>query len=138
MISTIEEFEQKLRGLDPDEVDFVLSVDALVEELSPAIAPLVYEPILRFFEAHPEADCGAPGTLLHHVEAFYPNYALALRRSVRRVPSYNGVLMINRILNSKLSESERAEYLAILRSVIGDASAPATVRDMAERFLARQ
>jgi hypothetical protein len=137
MIATIEQFEQKLKTLDPGEVDFVARVDDLVGDLSHEVAPLVYEPILRFFEAHPGADCGAPGTLVHHVEAYYPNYVLALRQSVSRVPSYNGVLMINRILNSKLSEEERAEYVAVLRSAVSDASASDTVRGMAKRCLAR-
>jgi hypothetical protein len=138
MIATLGEFEQRISALDPEQVDFVLRADDLVAALSQEIAPLVYEPILRFFEAHPRADCGAPGTFVHHVEDYYPNYVVALRQSVSRAPSYNGVLMLNRILNSKISDAERVEYLAILRSVISNASAPDTVRSMAKRFLDRQ
>jgi hypothetical protein len=137
MITTVEEFEHRLKPLDPEQVDFVVRADELVEALTQELAPLVYEAVFRFFEAHPAADCGAPGTLVHHVEDYYPNYVLALRQSVGRTPSYNGVLMINRILNSKLSDQEQAEYLAVLKSVITNASAPDTVRAMAKGFVAR-
>jgi hypothetical protein len=137
VISTVAQFEEKLKSLDPAEVDFVLRVDEFVGDLSLQIAPMVYEPIFRFFEAHPSADCGAPGTLVHHVEDYFPNYVTALRQSVARTPSYNGVLMINRILNSKLSDEERTENLAVLRSAVDHDSAPETVRAMARRFLAR-
>lgn len=138
MIATLEEFDQRINALDPEQDDFVHRADALVVALSPELAPLVYEPIFRFFEAHPTAVCGAPGTFVHHVEDYYPNYVIALRQSVNRAPSYNGVLMINRILNSKISDAERLDYTSILRSVISNASAPDIVRRMAERFLVRQ
>jgi hypothetical protein len=138
MISTVEEFERRLGPLDPEQVDFVLRADELVSALSQDLAPLVYDPILRYFEAHPKADCGAPGPLIHHVEDYYPNYVTALRESVSRAPSYNGVLMINRILNSKISNEARADYLEVLRSVVSNGTAPDNVRSMTRRFLDRQ
>jgi hypothetical protein len=138
MISTVEEFERGLDALDPERDDFVLQADELVAGLAPEIAPSVYEPILRFFESHPKAACGAPGTLVHHLEDYYPKYVVSLRESVHRAPSYNGVLMINRILNSSVSREERTEYLGILRSVVSNGTAPGEVRNMAKRFLDRQ
>lgn len=137
MIATIEELERRLKQLDPESVDVVVRMDELVDALEQGIAPLVYEAVFRFFEAYPAADCGAPGAFVHHIENYYPNYVSALRQSVNRCPSYNGVLMINRILNSETSLEERAEYLKVLKSAVNSASAPDEVRSMAERFLVR-
>jgi hypothetical protein len=127
-----------LPDLDPSNDDFVLQTDELVANLAENIQDAIYDAILRFFERHPEADCGAPGTLVHHIESYYPNYVRSLRESVRRAPSYNGVLLINRILNSNISESDRQEYLTLLRSVMNEERTPDTVRDMAGRYLHRQ
>ena len=138
MIATVDEFERRLVQLDPERFDFVLRADELIAALSPEIAPQVYAAILRFFEAHPEARCGAPGTLVHHIENYYPNYVATLRESVTRAPSYNGVLMINRILNSSISEADRHEYVSILRSVALGDSAPETIQNLAIGFLNRQ
>ena len=98
MIETIDEFERRLNALNPEDDAFVIDIDELIEDLAPSLNNKVYEPIFHFFEIHPEADCGAPGTLVHHVEDYYPNYVDSLIESVHRRTSYNGVLMINRIL----------------------------------------
>src|SRR5688572_2445555 len=102
VIESMDEFERHLSQLDPEHVAFVLRVDELIVQLSPSLKAYAYQPIFRFFEAHPGAHCGAPGTLVHHVEAYYPNYVTALVESVRRISTYNTVLMVHRILNSEL------------------------------------
>ena len=138
MINTIEQFEERLVNLNPAANDFVLHADELIEALSPEIADSVYLPILRFFEANPEADCGAPGALVHHVESYFPNYVVALKDSVRRTPSYNGVLMINRILNSNLTATDRAEYMGLLNAVLTHRSATPQIIEMTRRFIKRR
>ena len=125
-------------GLDPYADEFVIQADELVEHLSPEIADSIYPAVFEFFEATPDADCGAPGTLVHHVEEFYPHYLPALKQSVRRKPSYNGVLMINRILNSDMDETERSELMQILRATVVESSAPDEVIEMVERFIRRR
>lgn len=134
MITGVDDFRNQLMRLDPYADEFVIDADELVEALSPEIADSVFE----FFEAAPDADCGAPGTLVHHVEQYYPNYLPGLKESARRKPSYNGVLMINRILNSDLSKAERAELMEILQAVVADQSAPDEVIEMAEGFVKRR
>lgn len=138
MIETASEFRHRLMQLDPLADEFVVDADELLEDLSPEIADAVYPVIFEFFEATPEADCGAPGSLVHHVEHFYPNYLAELKDSVRRAPSYNGVLMINRILNSDLSSPERNELMEILAAISAKADAPEEVARMAERFIGRR
>lgn len=117
MIKTIEDFESRLRGLAPDDDAFAVRTDELVVDLAPAIANKVYLPIFRYFERFPDAACGAPGTLVHLVEECYPNYVEALIESVERRPSFNGTLMINRILNSVIDDSLRSRLIGTLKHV---------------------
>ena len=124
--------------LDPYADEFVIQADELVSTLSPEIAESVFPAVFEFFEAAPDADCGAPGTLVHHVEHYYPNYVTELKESVRRKPSYNGVLMINRILNSDLNETDRSQLMEILRDAVTCQSAPDVVTELAERFIKRR
>lgn len=138
MITSTDDFRERLKRLDPYADDFVIQTDELVEGLSPEIANAVFPAVFEFFEAAPDADCGAPGTLVHLVEHYYPNYLAALKDSVRRRPSYNGVLMINRILNSDLDRAERFELMEILRATVTDQDAPEEVIEMTERFIARR
>ena len=56
MIDSVETFSDRLNGLDPDDAAFVLHVDELVEQMSPATLEAAYPAIFRFFEAHPEND----------------------------------------------------------------------------------
>lgn len=137
MIETTEEFENRLGALDPEDVAFIVHTDELIEDLSPFLSDKVYEPIFRFFEVHSHADCGAPGSLVHHVESFYPNYVNALLESVRRTPSYNGVLMINRILNSDIDDELRRRLFDALLIASSDATVVSQVRKMADGFVKR-
>lgn len=137
MIETIDEFENRLRLLDPDDVGFPIHVDELIEDVSASISDKVHEPIFRFFESHPNADCGAPGTLVHLVEHYYPNYVDALIDSVGRKTTYNGVLMIHRILNSNLDHELRRRLFAALMRASTDAAASLHVREMAIKFVKR-
>jgi|GEM_PF-7123358 len=139
MIATVEEFETRLNRLDPDDTSFVLRTDELISDLAPSIADKIYSAILRFFERHPNSDCGAPGTLVHHMEEFYPNYVDALIESLNRRPSYNGALMVNRILNSDINPDSRSRLLAALNGVIkGDQQVGAHVLEMVKGFIERQ
>ena len=97
MIDSVADFSDQLSRLDPDDDAFVLHVDHLVNQTSPATLEVAYPAIFRFFEAHPEHDCGMPGTLVHMMEDYYPNYVDSLMESVERTPSTNTVLMVNRI-----------------------------------------
>ncbi len=135
MIDTIEEFERLLNELNPDDDAFVLQTDKLICELEPLLNDKVYPAIFRFFESHADADCGAPGTLVHFVEHYYPNYVEALLDSVRRTTSYNGVLMVHRILNSKIDDDLRRQLLSVLTLAADDVRASKQVREMAAEFV---
>ena len=46
--------------------------------------------------------------------------------------------MINRILNSDLSEADRSQLMEILRGTVADQAAPEEVIEMAEGFIERR
>lgn len=138
MIETVEGFERRLNCLDPDDHAFVVQADELVSDLVPSISDKVYVAILRFFERYPNADCGAPGTLVHHMEGFYPNYVDALIDSVNRRPSFNGALIVNRILNTDIDAKLRSRILAALNVIItSDEQVAAHVLKMVRGFIKR-
>ncbi len=132
------DFERELLALDPDAVDFVIRVDELVASLPPDGHESMLPSIFKFFEEHPRSDVGVPGTLVHITEHFWPKYKPLLLSSLARAPSYCAVLMTNRILNSELSDSERAEYIRALRAVVESSDAHQEVRNAAQHFIEYQ
>ena len=137
MFSDLDTFAERLQILDPESDDFVLQVDVLVEDLDPGLGAAVAPSILAYFEAHPNSDMGAPGTLIHYLESFYPSYVDALMESLSRKPSLNAVLMINRILNSPdIASRLRAELTRALEAAALSA-AHDVVRDLADKYYRR-
>lgn len=138
MIDSIEEFTRCLHRLDPEHPGFVRHCDDLLESLSPDVAENAYIPIFDYFKMHPESDMGAPGSLIHHVEHYDPNYIPALLHDAKISPSYNSILMVNRILNSELSDSDRLEMMEILHQTTSAKHIPETVRELASELLEYQ
>jgi hypothetical protein len=132
------EFERALFAIDPSRADFVLVVDDLLAAAQPEAYERMIPAIFRYFERHPLEDMGAPGALVHFVERFYPAYKPLLFASVKTHPSYNSVLMINRILNSCLTDAERREYLSALEIIATSSSAPTEIVTEAQSFIAYQ
>jgi hypothetical protein len=114
---SVDEFAEKLVALNPGNDDFCVSVDTLVVSVDSSRHQDLIPWIFRLFEANPLSDCGAPGTLVHLTEQFYPRYKDLLLASLRDKPSFSAILMANRILNSRLSPSERSQYLSALTEV---------------------
>ena len=133
-----QEFEHALMRLDPNEPDFVQRVDELVAGVPESVHSALIEPIFRFFEAHPLSDAGAPGTLVHLTEQFYPTYKDRLLESLRNRPSHNAILMTNRILNSRLSHEDRSAYMSALDDVSERNGLPASLQSLVDGFLKRR
>jgi hypothetical protein len=96
---------------------------------SPAM-PAIYSLVERF----PEAELGSPGPLVHELEAIAGCENL-LRESMRRQPTLLTLWMVNRRLNSNLSDDERAYWLNELATVKSHPRAGKLVKDEAESFL---
>lgn len=135
----VANFEEQLMKLDPVEDDeFVLKVDELIDAINPEIHEKLIPTIFGFFEKNSLADCGAPGTLVHLTEHYYPNYLPNLISSIKKKLSYNAIFMINRILNSELPKEKRKELLSLLEAVKNDSSVHSVLREEAENFIEYQ
>lgn len=135
---TSQQFVEMLNSLDPTDDEFVLQVDELVENTSDDVMRDAHGDIFRFFEAHPQDDCGMPGTLVHAMEDCFPNYVAALIESMTGMPSVNTVLMINRILNSDDTEFDlRSRLINSLRDAIDNERCLPEIHDDAQRYLDR-
>ncbi|WP_300672168.1 hypothetical protein [Desulfoluna sp.] len=131
-------FETKLTKLNPEEDEFVLQVDDLIESIHQEHHEELIPTIFCFFEKFPLNDCGAPGTLVHFIEDYYPKYKQLLLDSLKREPAYNTILMVNRISNSNLSKEERQEYESVLFNVIEDGNISEELRNEAKHFIEYQ
>jgi hypothetical protein len=129
------EFGVALQLLDPDRDDFDASVDDLIGRLDTSDVHGCIDQVFEFFEAHPMADLGVPGSLVHFVEQFYPEYKARLMFSLWRTPSLNSVWMANRILNAELGNADRARFLASLEGIVLNPAADVGVRAFAKRFV---
>ncbi|VVE53205.1 hypothetical protein PAQ31011_04851 [Pandoraea aquatica] len=137
-MDAIRNFEIRLLELNPREDSFVLEVDKLVESVPLSCQASLIPSIFRFFEKYPLEDCGAPGTLVHLTEHFYPGYKGVLLESLARAPSFNALLMVNRVLNSSLSAQEREEYFSALRAVAERVDIHLSLANEASHFISYQ
>ena len=138
IIDTIEEFTRCLHKLDPEHPGFVCHCDDLLESLSPDVAENAYIPIFDYFKLHPESDVGAPGALIHHVERYGTNYIPALLHDAKTFPSYNSILMVNRILNSELTDADRFQMMEILRQTADAKHVSEIINELASELLEYQ
>ena len=125
-------------SLDPEAVEFPLWIDALIIAVPESLQSQLIPSMFKYAEVNPDFSKGAPGTMVHFIEAYYPTYKNVLLESLVRNPSQMGVLMVNRILNSKLESEERAEYTAAVALVRDNPNVRASVRKEADDFLKYQ
>ena len=93
--------------------------------------------MFSLLEFNPEAELGSPGPIVHALEAI-PGYQPLLRESLARQPTYLTVWMVNRILNSNLSKTDRQAWLGCLNAAHKHPKAPEDVKDEAAAFIAHQ
>jgi hypothetical protein len=134
-MSQVEEFKTGLMKLQPSDDEFPVQVDELLESIPKELHESLIPSIFQFFEAHPLEECGMPGGLVHLVENYYPNYKQILIRSMQKAPNFSSILMVNRILNSELSEDERNEYTALLIELSNNSGADEALRINAKDFI---
>jgi hypothetical protein len=90
-------------------------------------SPEVTEEILRFMEAHPDMDYGAPGPLVHFMEAL-SGYEGKLIESVERRPTPHTVWMLNRVINGKHDPEERRAVTLVIERVLNNPAADGMTR----------
>lgn len=102
-----------------------------------AVRERAVRPMFELVERFPLADLGSPGPLVHELEAI-EGYRSFLCESLHRRPTALTVWMVNRILNSSLTASDRALWLSELQAVLNAPEAPVSARQEAEHFLELQ
>ena len=112
-------------------------IDELCDEVNKLDEPeLAFPSFFDIMERFPTADLGSPGALVHTMEQHVGSYEHLVEDSVRRVPSYLSVWMVNRILNTPSADRDR--WLSVLRSVETNPSASDEIREEARSFLEHQ
>jgi hypothetical protein len=94
--------------------------------------------MFQLMERFPEADLGCPGPLVHEMESLVGHYEEFLVASLRRQPTDLTVWMANRILNSRLSVTQRSQWLNELRRVLEHPLAPQSTKESVLSFLEHQ
>ena len=96
-------------------------------------------PIVAFIEAHPDADYGSPGPLVHFVERVRDDtYPRLLADSMSRRPNPHTLWLVQRLLNGQLNQGQRHALLAALESVVATEELPQFLRKEAASFLQHQ
>ncbi|NMO18092.1 hypothetical protein HPC49_10125 [Pyxidicoccus fallax] len=113
-----------------------LGLDELVDELWKSGAPRQgLQALLGVFERYPDSTgYGVFWSILHGIESL-GDYEPVLISSMRRAPSLFGVMMVGRILNTRLEPERRAELRSLLEAVVLNEQAPGVVREEASSWL---
>ena len=128
-----------LHSFEPTD-DETENVGHLYEVLEPLRASADREraipAMFAFLERHPDKEFGSPGPIVHELEAI-PGYEPFLRESLSRQPLAVTNWMVSRILNSDLTDSEREEWLEVLRKVTIHPLVDEFVREDAQEIVER-
>lgn len=136
-----EDFLQKLNALCPadDDPELEATLYELIGLLDDAEdAQGVIPNIFEYFERFPHANHGSPGPLVHFIERYYPEYVDTLIESIERKPTMHTIWMINRILNSSLTEEKRTKLMNLLEAASKHSLADEMIKEEAEGFIKHQ
>lgn len=134
MATIAERLRDAPKGCD-DYVDYLS--ESLAAADSDDIDDGTFSEAFHFIERNAHADLGSPGPLVHFIERHYPRYCRHLVESVERHPTTHTLWMLNRILNGRPSDEERAELLKLLAAIAGSEGADPELRQQSRRFWER-
>ena len=137
-MNILERFEEELLNLDPAADEYLHQIDMLLVGINEEYYENLIPSIFKFFEKNSLSDCGTPGTLVHLVEVFYPIYLPQLIDSINKKPSYNAILMVNRLLNSELSNTTRIELMYILKNIASNSAIAPMLQKESREFIEYQ
>lgn len=112
-----------------------LLLDTILEDLfENEDASLVIPSLFELLENYPDADFGAPGTIVHTLEGFEGQYEEQLFLSLSRRPSPLSVLMLNRIINSLSDTKKKKDYIELLHQLSISESINQNAKEEAKSF----
>ena len=118
-----------------DEYEDIEELDRLTDGLSKVPnAPAALPALFGVLERHPDFFLGAPGPVVHTIEAI-GGHAQELGNSIERTPVDLTVWMVNRLLNSALDVDARKSWIETLRAVADNPEVAEPVRNSAKQFL---
>ena len=113
--------------------DFEFEMEEIMERIEAEGAGIeIVEDLLRIMETHPLDDFGMPGSMVHFIERFDPDYIPLLIQSVRRSPAMHTVWMLNRCINGV---DNKDEYIDVLKEVAGNETINDLIRKSAQEFI---
>jgi hypothetical protein len=142
---TAEDITDGLRSLKEEDFDYSnpkMNGPDVLRQLTNAIVkfsdPQVFvSELFSVMERLPTSELGSPGPLVHTLESI-PGYEKELIRSVHRLPTVLSVWMVNRLLNTMLSDDDRTKYLSLLQDAMANMRATESTRIDASKFLELQ
>lgn len=92
--------------------------------------------MLSIYERYPDEDNDILWGMLHGIEEI-KDYETKIIESIKRKPSFFGVLIINRMLNDGVTTIDNIKLIDILNKVIDNPSSTDYIKQKAIRFLER-
>jgi hypothetical protein len=136
MEKSIEFILKKIENFTPQGEDWYELEDILEEVYASEKSELGLDSMINIFEKYPNEDNDVLWGMLHGIEDI-ANYEMKIIDSVKRKPSFFGVLMINRILNAGIYSIENVDLINILKLASVSPESTDYVKEQAERFLER-
>jgi len=128
-----------LNGLRLPDLDDNDLLDALLVRVNAALCPLeTLVPMLHVLENHPDHDFGAPGSLVHTIEAVKisdDEYFDLIIESVGRRPTEYNLWLMSRVMNSFDDDEAVARGVAVFHQVALDATDD-VIKSAARDFIA--
>jgi hypothetical protein len=129
---------ESLRNAPQDRDDYVAYLTELLDSVDPDHTDdATFFEAFQFIERNAQAELGTPGPLVHFLERHHPRHCRHLVESVRRHPTSQTVWMLNRLLNGRPADRDRAEILELLASVANTEHENRELRLQARRFYER-
>ncbi len=141
-LNTADQMKAALESFEPSDIQFE-NEEALQKILKGfkklPDAKQVLPAMFGLIERYPEAEMGSPGPLVDTIEELpAAAYEAMLIESVRRLPCFYNLWMVNRILNEKLPAARREVLLDLLRKVATNRKASALAKQEAKEYLEQQ
>ena len=136
MGSNIVNIVNKIERFIPNNDEWFDLEDILEELFSSNNPQLGLDGMISIYEKYPDEDNDVLWGMLHGIEGIQ-GYELKIIESIKRKPSFFGVLMINRILNTGITSIQNINLINILNIAVNSPTATEYVKVQVRRFLQR-
>lgn len=136
MNNNTEIIVEKIKKFTPNDDDWLDLEDILAELFSCKEPELGLDAMIEIYEKYPDEDNDVLWGMLHGIEDI-GNYEMKVIESVKRKPSFFGILMINRMLNADINSIGYIDLVEILKTAVSNPFASNFIKEQALRFINR-